>query len=79
MVRSLAASLKPGGRLAVIDFPPRPNTEVPSGVPADRGGHGVPSAVVEREVGAALTHVRTIPMFAPGSQPASLFLVMFRK
>lgn len=79
IIRSLAASLKPGGRLAVIDFPPRPNTEVPAGVAANRGGHGVPSEVVQREVGAALTHVRTIPTWAPGSQPASLFLVLFRK
>jgi len=79
IIRSFAASLKPGGRLAVIDFPPRPNTEVPAGVPPNRGGHGVPSEVVQREVGAALTHVRTIPMWAPDSQPASLYLVLFRK
>jgi SAM-dependent methyltransferase len=79
MVRSLAASLKPGGSLVVIDFPPRPNTEVPAGVPADRRGHGVPPDVVEREVGTALTHARTIPEWSPKSQPASLFLVLFRK
>jgi len=79
MVRSLAASLKPGGRLAIIDFPPRPNTTVPSGVPADRNGHGVPPEVVQREGGSLLTHVRTIPDWAPDSQPASLFLVLFRK
>jgi predicted methyltransferase len=79
IVRSFAASLKSGGRLAVIDFPPRPNTEVPSGVPANRGGHGVPPEVVQREVGAALTHVRTISTWAPDSQPASLYLVLFRK
>lgn len=79
VVRSLAASLKPGGRLAIVDFPPRPNTPVPDGVPADRGGHGVPPAVVEREVGAALTHVRTVTAWSPKSQPADLFLVLFRK
>jgi precorrin-6B methylase 2 len=79
VIRSLAASLKPGGRLAVIDFPPRPNSQVPAGVPADRGGHGVPPEIVEREVGVALTHVRTIPAWVPDSQPASLFLVLFRK
>jgi cyclopropane fatty-acyl-phospholipid synthase-like methyltransferase len=79
MISSLAASLKPGGRLAVIDFPPRPNSEVPSGVPANRGGHGVPPEVVEREIGAALPHVRTIPDWSSSSQPASLFLVLFRK
>ena len=79
LIRSFAASLKPGGRLAVIDFPPRPNTEVPAGVPANRLGHGVPPDVVVSEVSAALTHVRTIPAWAPDSQPAMLFLVLFRK
>lgn len=79
IVRSMAASLKPGGRLVVIDFPPRTASEVPSGVPANRGGHGVPPEVVEREGGALLTHVRTIREWAPDSQPASLFLVLFRK
>lgn len=79
MVRSLAASLKPGGRLAVIDFPPRPDTNVPNGVPANRMGHGVPPDVVASEAGAVLTHIRTIPDWSPESQPASLFLVLLRK
>jgi cyclopropane fatty-acyl-phospholipid synthase-like methyltransferase len=79
IVRSFAAALKPGGRLAVVDFPPRPNSEVPSGVPANRGGHGVPPEVVQKEAGAVLAYVRTIPDWAPTSQPASLFLVLFRK
>jgi ubiquinone/menaquinone biosynthesis C-methylase UbiE len=79
IIRSLAAALKPGGRLAVIDFPPRANSDVPSGVPQNRLGHGVPPQVVEREVGAVLTHVRTIPDWVSGSQPASLYLVLFRK
>ena len=69
IVKSLAAALKPGGRLAVIDFPPRANSEVPSGVPANRRGHGVPPDVVEREVGAVLAHARTISKWAPDSQP----------
>jgi ubiquinone/menaquinone biosynthesis C-methylase UbiE len=79
MVKSVAAALKPGGRLAVIDFPPRPKTDVPEGVPADRGGHGIPPAVVEREGGAALKHIQTTTDWSPESQPASLFLVLFRK
>jgi len=79
ILASIATALKPGGRLAVIDFPPRPNSEVPAGVPANRGGHGVPPEVVEREGGRVLTHVRTIPNWVPNSQPASLFLVLFHK
>jgi predicted methyltransferase len=80
IVRSFAAALKPGGRLAVVDFPPRPNSEVPAGVRANRAGHGVPPEIVEKEVSAAgLTHVRTAPAWSPKSEPANLFLVLFRK
>jgi predicted methyltransferase len=80
VLRSVVASLKPGGRLAVVDFPPRPNTPVPDGVPANRLGHGVPASVVEQEgVTAGLQHVRTMTGWSPKSQPASLFLVLFRK
>jgi precorrin-6B methylase 2 len=79
LIRSVAASLKPGGRLAVVDFPPRPDSDVPAGVPANRRGHGVPPEIVEREVGALLKHVRTFATWSPTSQPASLFLVLFEK
>lgn len=80
ITRSLAAALKPGGRLAVIDFPPRPETEVPAGVPANRGGHGVPPDIVLAEVTAAgLTHVNTNTEWSAASQPTSLFLVLFQK
>jgi precorrin-6B methylase 2 len=70
MIRSFAASLKPGGRLAVVDFPPRPNTTPPPGVPANRGGQGVPPDVVESEVGLLLTHVTTVPNWSPEDVPA---------
>jgi len=70
MIRSLAASLKPGGRLAIVDFPPRPNTTVPKGVPANRGGLGVPVEVVEREVRVVLRHVITVPDWAPEGVPS---------
>lgn len=80
ITRSVAAALKPGGRLAVIDFPPRPATEVPAGVPANRGGHGVPPEIVIGEVTAAgLAHVSTSAQWSATSQPAALFLVLFRK
>jgi len=79
IIGSLAASLKPGGRLAVIDFAPRPGSQVPAGVLANRLGHGVPPEVVVSEVGAVLTHLKTIPAWAPDSQPAALYVVLFRK
>lgn len=77
---SMFAALKPGGRLAVIDFPPRPNTEVPAGVPANRGGHGVPSEIVIKEAMAAgFQSVGANPKWSADSQPADLFMLLFRK
>jgi len=80
VVRSMAASLKPGGRLAVVDFPPRPNSTIPEGVPANRGGHGVPMDLVISEVTAnGFTLESQHPQWSPRSQPAGLFLIVFRK
>src|SRR5687768_18597590 len=80
--KSLHASLKPGGRLAIIDFEPRrPNpAEVPKGVPANRLGHGIPPSVVIEEMrGAGFTYVRTIDAWPPGDKNPVGFLTLFRK
>jgi ubiquinone/menaquinone biosynthesis C-methylase UbiE len=80
ILKSMASALKPGGRLAVIDFPPRPNTEVPEGVPANRRGHGVPPDVVVEEAKAAgFSTVSMNQQWSAQSQPADLFLIVFRK
>jgi ubiquinone/menaquinone biosynthesis C-methylase UbiE len=50
---ALLRSLKPGGRLAIIDFPPRSGLEPVQGVPANRGGHGIPQKVVVEELTSA--------------------------
>lgn len=53
LLASLRAALRPGGRVLVIDFEPRPDTPVSSGVPANRGGHGMPSALLKEEMAAS--------------------------
>jgi ubiquinone/menaquinone biosynthesis C-methylase UbiE len=76
--QSLVAALKPGGRLAVIDFLPRPGSQQFPGVNPNRGGHGVPPAIVVSEVSAAgLAHVQTVDHWP--EDKSSLFLVLFRK
>jgi ubiquinone/menaquinone biosynthesis C-methylase UbiE len=79
VIRSMAAALKPGGRLALIDFPPQSGSDVPSGVPANRGGHGVPLELVVQEVGHVLTHVRSISPWDAPNQSQRLYLLLFRK
>jgi len=51
MNRSLWRALKPGGRLLIIDFPPRRGREAASSADRDEGrSHGVSAASVEREL-----------------------------
>ena len=51
--RNLLSSLKPGGRVAIIDFPANGNLEPVEGVPKNRGGHGIPQKVVVEELTSA--------------------------
>jgi predicted methyltransferase len=77
--QSVLASLKPGGRLAILDFVPQPGSKLPDGVAANRGGHGIPTSIVVAEFQAAgFTHVRTVDSWPP-DQKDGLFLVLFRK
>jgi ubiquinone/menaquinone biosynthesis C-methylase UbiE len=53
MDASLLRSLKSGGELAVIDFPPRKwlgLIDPVKGVPANRGGHGIPQKILIEEL-----------------------------
>lgn len=78
--RTLAAALKPGGRLVVIDFEPAPGMAIPEGVPANRGGHGVtPNLILDEMKAAGLSEVRTIPGWTNLRANRQMFLVLVRK
>ena len=71
---NLIRSLKLGGRLAIIEFPPRPGLEPVEGVPANRGGHGIPQKIVIEELTAAGLQVEKIVNEWPGDSYCVLFV-----
>jgi hypothetical protein len=73
--QSLLRSLKPGARLAIIEFPPRSGLGPVEGVPANRGGHGIPQKIVIEELtSAGLQLAKTVDDW-----PADDYLVLFVK
>ncbi|MHB8503052.1 MAG: class I SAM-dependent methyltransferase [Candidatus Acidiferrales bacterium] len=50
---SILRSLKSGGKLAIIDFPPHPEYGLVKGVPKDREGHGIQQKILIDELGKA--------------------------
>ena len=72
---NLVRSLRPGGRLAIIDFPARSGLDPVEGVPANRGGHGVPQRVVIEELTAAGLQVEKVV----NDWPENDYCVMFVK
>jgi ubiquinone/menaquinone biosynthesis C-methylase UbiE len=78
MDASLLRSLKPGGILAVIDFPPRKSLTLSSpvkGVPANRGGHGIPLKILVNE----LMHAGFAVDQTIKDWPDDSYCVVFRK
>jgi ubiquinone/menaquinone biosynthesis C-methylase UbiE len=58
--KNLLRSLKPGGHLAIIDFPPDKSFDPVQGVPKNRGGHGIPQKIMIDELSAAGLKVEKI-------------------
>jgi ubiquinone/menaquinone biosynthesis C-methylase UbiE len=72
---ALIRSLKPGGRLAIIEFPPRSGLDPVEGVPANRGGHGIPKDVAIEELAAAGFRIKS----TMNSWPQGDYLLLFEK
>jgi ubiquinone/menaquinone biosynthesis C-methylase UbiE len=70
----LVRSLKPGGRLAIIDFPARSGLDPVQGVPSNRGGHGVPQKIVIEELTAAGLQMEKVVNDWPDDDYCVLFL-----
>jgi hypothetical protein len=72
---ALIRSLKPAGRLAIIEFPPRSGLEPVDGVPPNRGGHGIPQNIATEELATAGLHLtKTVNDWPDGD-----YLLLFEK
>jgi SAM-dependent methyltransferase len=77
---SLFRSLKPGGRVAVINEEPLEGSSIPEGVPKNRVGHGIPQKILISELTAAGFVEESIHNEWPSRDASHLmYCVVFRK
>jgi ubiquinone/menaquinone biosynthesis C-methylase UbiE len=76
MQAELRRALRMGGLLAIVEFKPG-RTAAPSGVPHDRGGHGIPPELLIKELNAAGFEMVTREDQWPGDRES--YCVLFRK
>jgi len=72
---SLIRSLKPGGKLAIIDFPPHPEYGKVNGVPKDREDHGIQQKILIEELNKAGFQLEKVV----DDWPANNYCVLFVK
>jgi SAM-dependent methyltransferase len=78
----LLRAVRPGGVLAIIDFPPTLSwlwPWPPNGVPRNRKGHGVAAGLVVDEVTASGFELVKVIDDWPGREPLESYCAVFRK
>lgn len=80
LASTLMAALKPGGRLAIIDFSVRPLSRPPEGAAPARRGHGVFAAdVIEEMRLAGLELIPPVSLWPTiDGSPTGMFVAVFR-